>query len=87
MVGFDTAVRLVNAKYYGDDPYRLGEALGSIRRAGCKFLVAGRLTAGSFQTFDAMLPLVPPMYADLFLPIPAELFRVDLSSTQLREAK
>jgi hypothetical protein len=36
VIGFDTAVRLVNPKYYGDDPFRMHDALSFIQRAGCR---------------------------------------------------
>ena len=36
VIGFDTAVRLVDTKYYRDDVYVMCEALSSIKRAGCK---------------------------------------------------
>ena len=48
--------------------------------------MAGRLMPSGFQTFDAMLSRVPAPFLDLFIPIPADDFRIDLSSTQLRAA-
>ncbi|MFM8289563.1 MAG: hypothetical protein ACKOGA_22975, partial [Planctomycetaceae bacterium] len=85
VVGADTAERIVSAKYYGHDWGALREALASIREQGCRFLVAGRLAGTDFQEL-ADLP-IPPEFADLFQALPAERFRSDLSSTQIRQAQ
>ena len=80
-VGVDTARRLVDPRYYGG-PDAMREALERIGAAGCRFLVAGRLDGGRFQTL-ADVPL-PPGLSHLFESIPAARFRVDVSSTDLR---
>ena len=54
-----------------------------IRENGGRFLVAGRLTRGQFVTADQCD--IPESYRDLFIPIPA--FRVDLSSSDIRDGK
>jgi hypothetical protein len=82
-VGADTAARIVSPRYYADSEERMAEALESIRRQGCRFLVAGRADGGRFLTL-AEIP-VPAAHCDLFSAIPAEVFRLDLSSTQLRD--
>ncbi len=83
-IGADTAARIVSPKYYQGDEARMGRALDGIRGRGCKFLVAGRADpAGAFVELG-QLP-VPPAHADLFTAIPADSFRVDVSSTRLRE--
>ena len=59
------------------DP-RYRSDLAAIRAAKCRFLVAGRIdSAGEFRTIEG----------DLFEPIPADEFREDISSTQLRNAE
>ena len=83
VVGYDTATRLVHPRYYGDDYQAMLSSLRAIRDAGCRFLVAGRLIEGRFRTLDDVP--VPPEFADLFSPISPDLFRADLSSTELRE--
>ena len=82
VIGYDTAIRLVAPHYYGGT-VAMHAALAAIRAAGCRFLVAGRSVEGHFHTLDDVP--VPPDYQDLFLGLPASDFRVDLSSTRLRE--
>lgn len=83
VVGYDTATRLVNPHYYGDDPAAMQASLSSIRAHGGRFLVAGRLLDGRFHTL-ADVP-VPAGFEDLFEGIPPEAFRTDMSSTELRQ--
>jgi Cytidylyltransferase-like len=84
IVGYDTAVRITDGKYYGGEA-AMRDALVSVARHGCSFLVAGRRsspTAGDFQTLDQVR--VPDGFASLFRAIPEDAFRVDISSTQIR---
>jgi hypothetical protein len=84
VVGVDTAERIVQPRYYGDNPDRMAGALESIRNAGCRFLVAGREdSAGHFQGLEDVA--IPSRFRDLFEGIPEEAFRVAVSSTALRE--
>jgi hypothetical protein len=84
VVGADTAARIVAPRYYGDDPARLAAALTLIRDQGCRFLVAGRVdAAGKFAGLQELT--ISPACLDLFTGIPEQDFRLDLSSTQLRE--
>ena len=83
-IGWDTAVRLVEPRYYGGDEAGMVRALAAIRHLGCRFLVAGRVHDGIFA-----LPAevrVPEGLEDLVSPIPEAAFRCDLSSTELRLA-
>ncbi len=82
VIGYDTAIRLLAPHYYGGAE-AMDAALAAIRAAGCRFLVAGRSVEGRFYTLDDVS--VPPAYQDLFLALPASDFRVDLSSTELRQ--
>jgi hypothetical protein len=82
-VGADTAARIVSPRYYQDSDEQMTAALESIRRQGCRFLVAGR--AGSDGRFLTLADIpTPPAHRDLFSAIPEDEFRLDLSSTQLR---
>lgn len=82
IVGFDTAVRILDPRFYGQSHTAMRDALGQIRESKCSFLVAGRLSGQSFQTLSE-LP-VPTAFRDLFDEIPEASFRRDLSSTRLR---
>ena len=82
VIGWDTAVRVVDPRYYGNDPGQMPEALREVRRLGCLFLVAGRADGDAFRTLGDIT--VPAEFEELFVQIPESDFRVDLSSTQLR---
>jgi hypothetical protein len=85
VVGADTAERIVAPRYYHDSAEEMGRALDGIRRHGCRFLVAGRVCAdGRFAELHHLD--IPEGHRDLFGAIPAEAFRVDVSSTALRSA-
>lgn len=87
-VGWDTAVRVVMPKYYGDSDTSMQLVLAEIKHLGCHFLVAGRVddkTDGGFKTLsDIQLP--PGTQGGLFKAIPEASFRSDVSSTALRAA-
>ncbi len=84
IVGADTALRLMQPRYYDDDEAKLLGALESLR--GCRFLVAARADA-SGQLLTLADLSIPDAYRDLFTDIPAEVFRCDVSSAQLRLPK
>ena len=84
VVGADTAARIVHPRYYGDDPAELTGALERIRGLGCRFLVAGRADdCGRFVEVTDVA--IPEVYRDLFLGFTEQQFRVDVSSTHLRQ--
>jgi hypothetical protein len=86
VVGADTAARIVALRYYGGREAALADALENIRRRGCRFLVAGRVDeGGGFQRLEDLA--VPAGYRDLFAAIPEDVFRLDISSTQLRRQR
>lgn len=83
VVGYDTAVRIVHPRYYGDSKRQMRDALDEIRRLGCRFLVAGRKSSdGQFHAAPSLT--VPPGFDSLFQPMPG--FRHDISSTELRKS-
>ncbi|MBC8290321.1 MAG: hypothetical protein H8E37_08395 [Planctomycetes bacterium] len=88
VIGFDTAARIIDPKFYGGTDGQLADALTSIRKAGCRFLVAGRQEgAGRIETqsFRHLSDLnLPAGFEDLFSAIPEAEFREDISSTELR---
>ena len=84
VVGWDTAVRLAEPRYYDGDEAAMARALAVIRRLGCRFLVAGRVHDGVFRSPTEIR--VPEGLEDLVSPIPEAAFRHDLSSTELRLA-
>ncbi len=84
VVGADTAARLFAPHYYADGETGMAAALDAIRGHGCRFLVACRAD-GSGQYLDLDGIGVPAAWRDLFQAIPPQRFRVDVSSTQLRQ--
>ncbi|PIA63794.1 hypothetical protein AQUCO_00201254v1 [Aquilegia coerulea] len=82
VIGADTAARLVNPKYYGGDHNKMLEILIGCKEIGCTFLVGGRNVDGLFQVLEDLD--IPPELQDLFISIPEEKFRMDISSTEIR---
>lgn len=83
-VGADTALRLVEPRYYGDNAERMLEALATLERHACHFLVAPRVGAGgTLLTLDDV-PL-PAAHRSLFTAVSPDVFRCDISSTALRQ--
>ena len=82
IVGADTALRIVEPRYYGGSESVLQTALDAIRQTACRFLVAGRTFQGRFLTVSD-IP-VPKGFGDLFEALPETQFRQDVSSTDLR---
>jgi hypothetical protein len=80
-IGYDTAERLVDPRYYGGAAER-DAALAAIRAQGCRFVVAGRAVAGTFHTLADIA--LPAGFADLFIELPEHAFRSALSSTAIR---
>ena len=81
VLGFDTAVRLIDPRYYGHDPARRDVALRTLRDRGCRVLVGGRVAGGAFRVWDAA---GAGEFGELFEAIPEADFRLDVSSTELR---
>ena len=85
IIGADTAVRLVESRYYEDSQSRMLMALHEMRRNGCRFLVAGRADGDKFLTLSDVS--IPDGFEDMFVAIPESAFRSDISSTQIRQAR
>jgi nicotinamide mononucleotide (NMN) deamidase PncC len=84
VVGADTAERLVAVKYYGHDEDRMHAALEEIGRSGGNFLVAVRIdSSGRLLTLRDIA--VPRRFIDLFAEIPEHHFRMDTSSSAIRQ--
>jgi hypothetical protein len=84
----DTAVRVVMPKYYGDSEAQMSADFAALTAAGCAFTVAGRLTKdGAFRGLkDIQIPDILRHVGVDFKGISEEQFRMDISSTQIREA-
>jgi len=85
VLGADTLARLVDPCFYAGDRDGLPGALARIRESGCRFLVAARLDSSSGRVLTLADCAVPRGFGRLFEAIPESDFRMDLSSTELRE--
>uniref|UniRef100_A0A1D1XTI2 Putative nicotinate-nucleotide adenylyltransferase n=1 Tax=Anthurium amnicola TaxID=1678845 RepID=A0A1D1XTI2_9ARAE len=84
VIGADTAARLINPKYYGDNYHQMLEVLNGCKRMGCSFLVGGRKIDGAFKVLEDFG--IPEELKDMFVSIPQERFQMDISSTQIRKS-
>lgn len=82
ILGYDTAIRLMDARYYQNDPVRRDGCLRKLMERDCRILVGGRLHGGQFRTWDRSE--APTEFRELFLSLEEQEFRVDRSSTELR---
>ena len=85
VIGYDTLVRIVDAKYYGGSQAILMSSLLEMRSLDCSFLVAGRLADDGFKTLGDVE--LPDALSDIFKEIPASKFREDISSTEIRSTQ
>lgn len=85
IIGTDTLARIAEPKYYGPDKFKMYEAFQFFHESGCRFLAFGRLaTPDLFQSLDDLD--IPPELAELCTKVPEEKFRMDISSTEIRQA-
>mmetsp|Transcript_34697 Transcript_34697/g.56295 ORF Transcript_34697/g.56295 Transcript_34697/m.56295 type:complete len:533 (+) Transcript_34697:12-1610(+) len=95
VVGADTAIRIVDPKYYENSKLAMYTAIMRLYDAGIRFVVGARVTSsGSLQTMatikEAVKALDPEIWEGLskcFIEIPESEFRLDISSTQIRQNK
>ena len=80
-LGFDTAIRLLDPSYHADVPAMLAR----FQLLETRFFVAGRLHESRFQTLENLC--IPNGFGSLFVPIPENVFRKDVSSTELRNTE
>lgn len=86
VVGHDTALRIVDPRFYGG-PAGRDSALDELERLGARFLVFGRVDAsGEFRDFspEEFEHPVAGFLARVATPVPSHVFRLDISSTEIR---
>ncbi|CAA6665288.1 unnamed protein product [Spirodela intermedia] len=84
VIGADTAARLIHPKYYGESYHQMIEILNGCKRLSCTFLVGGRKIDGDFKVLDDLA--IPEELMDMFISIPEDRFRSDISSTEIRKS-
>lgn len=82
VVGVDTALRVVDPRFYGDSSSQMETALEALGRADCRLLVAGRQIEDRFVSLGDLA--IPPGAAGMFEELPEQVFRCDASSTSIR---
>jgi hypothetical protein len=81
VLGWDTAVRVIDPRYYGGEAAR-DAALGKLLDRGCRLVVGGRLdAAGAFRVWDGG---ELTGFVELFVALAEADFRADVSSSALR---
>ncbi len=83
VVGADTVLRVGQERYYGGDAHSRDQAIATIARHGCRFLVFCRSVEGKLRTLDDLE--LPPALRSLCREVPADKFRADISSSDLRK--
>jgi len=89
VVGYDTAIRIVDPKFYDGSAELMSSALSRMKELGCSFAVAGRLEPATeeFKCLDDMWDSVPDDFREMFSAIDADTFRQDVSSSEIRASK
>lgn len=84
IVGVDTAARILDPKYYegGSEAGMVAALRREIGGRECYFVVGGRAVGSAWEELGSLS--VPEAVRDLFIAVPEESFRVDISSTELR---
>ena len=83
VLGWDTAVRVIDPKYYAGEAGR-DAALRKLLSRGCRLVVGGRVdTAGAFRVWNGAE--LAEEFASLFVALTEADFRADVSSTELRQ--
>lgn len=88
VIGYDTAVRLIDPKYYPDyssgTPDPVEDSLNIISANDCSFIVVGRVDRdGSFKVLNDLN--IPRRFKHMFQGVSGSEFRSDLSSTEIRK--
>ena len=78
VVGYDTALRLLDKKYYASD---INDAYKEIKKNECSFLVTGRYIDKKYYDPNE---INYGEFKDFFAILPENKFRLDISSTILR---
>ncbi|TWT33126.1 hypothetical protein [Blastopirellula retiformator] len=82
VVGADTIVRIADTRYYHDSEKKRDAAIREFSEQNCRFLVFPRQVKGEFLTLDEIeLPTPLRRLCDGVSP---DLFRADISSTEIR---
>ncbi|KAH1140308.1 hypothetical protein GYH30_029279 [Glycine max] len=79
---FSLCIFFAHPKYYDGDYNMMLKILVGCKETGCTFLVGGRNVDGAFKVLDDID--VPEELKGMVVSIQAEQFRMDISSTEIR---
>jgi nicotinamide mononucleotide (NMN) deamidase PncC len=82
-VGIDTIIRIADPRYYDDESEKCLASIDAIAEQDCKFLVFGREIEGTFLSLDDVT--LPDSLREMCEYVPENNFRVDISSTAIRQ--
>jgi hypothetical protein len=85
VVGFDTAARILDPRFYQHDRTQVCDALQTLADNGNRFFVGGRLARDSAQFCCVDDLAIPAEFRHLFSGVSERRFREDISSSDLRE--
>ena len=87
VVGIDTLERIADPRFYENDPGKRDTSIAEIAGWGCRFLVFGRAdTIPGNSGFKHMQDLeIPPQLQAICSEVSESIYRMDVSSTALRE--
>ncbi len=85
VVGADTLQRIADPKYYANSMAACQAALERIAGRNCRFLVYGRSLDGNFMQLGDLT--LPDTLRAICREVPLEVFREDISSTEIRKAR
>jgi len=87
VIGTDTMVRIINPKYYGDIREDMISALLRMKERGVHFIVGGRVESSIFVNGEEQVMSLPMEIQEMFTLLTEDEFRLDISSTELRERR
>lgn len=85
VVGFDTAARILDPRFYQHDQIQMRDALQILAGNGNRFFVGGRLSRDGSQFCCVDELTIPTEFRHLFSGVSERRFREDISSSDLRE--
>ena len=83
VVGVDTLVRIADPRFYDNSLSRRDAAINQIALNGCRFLVFGRILNDQFKDWRSVD--IPDQLREICDGIDESQFRIDISSTQIRD--
>ncbi|KAJ3451935.1 nicotinamide mononucleotide adenylyltransferase [Anaeramoeba flamelloides] len=85
VIGFDTYTRMFDKKYF-KDANEINDLQSLIISHNIKFIVGGRVNNGKFE-YDLSKVKLNPLMKDHFIQLSEDEFRIDVSSTEIRNRK